>query len=44
MMNKDTFDAVLFIAWFEQLVDFFRNLFAKLSNLTGSKEEDASEA
>lgn len=44
MMNKDTFDAVLFISWFEQLVDFFRNLFAKLSNLTGTKEEDVSEA
>ena len=44
MMNNDTFDAVLFISWFEQLVDFFRSLLAKLSSLTAKKEEDVSEA
>lgn len=39
MMNKDTFDAVLFIAWFEQLVDFIRDLLAKFSTKTTTTEE-----
>ncbi len=30
-MNKDTFDAVAFIAWFEMIIDFIRSIFDKLS-------------
>ena len=39
-MNKETFDFIAFIAWIEQIVDFFSNLLSKLGGFGGAAKDE----